>query len=439
MGQGRAGKTTLLHNLLGLPIADIRSTVGIEAFEYSILHASTAGGDRAEQSLWQEAAQDHLAEQAYAAAAAAANRNQAEANKTNARATAAAAAAAAAHDDSVTTSSGGGARSNPSKASKAKDSQAAAGSALVPTAAAVAPANFEAAPVADIDADVVMKYLGDYQSTQGIRFSVFDYGGQAVFYPLHQLFLTANSIYIIVFALTDLLRGSAAAQAEAREHVAHWIESVVVHTLNAETQNTAAVFFVGTHRDQVSSPEDHDATSRIVHELIDERGSGRLRIVPNLKGVGQRGVTSHQMFVIDNTAGASDSVLVDLRAAIETTARAEAYVTQLKPASWLKFADLVRAEVPKGSSYMGLQEAAAVALSVGIPQRDVEPLLLFLHQSGLLVWFAEPALRDVVILDPIDFFVVPATLIIRRHRPTDDDATWHTTVNICFFIIFCLK
>jgi hypothetical protein len=244
------------------------------------------------------------------------------------------------------------------------------------------------------------------------------------------MFLSANSMYVIVFSLTDMLRGTEAAKREAKEHLALWIESVVVHTLNADTQSTAAVFFVGTHRDKVPSPEDHDAASRIIHELVKERGCGRLNVIKNNKGVGQRGVTSHQMFVIDNTAGANDSVLVALRAAVEATARAEAYVTQHKPASWLKFADLVRAEVPKGSSYMGLQEAAAVALSVGIPQRDVETLLLFLHQSGLLVWFAEPALRDVVILDPIAFFVVPATLIIRRHRPTDDDATCHYDVRI---------
>ena len=101
--------------------------------------------------------------------------------------------------------------------------------------------------MADIDADVAMKYLGDFKAGKNLKLSVFDYGGQEVFIQLHQMFLSANSMYVIVFSLADLLRGSEVAKREAKEHLAHWIESVVVHTLNSETQQTAAVFFVGTH------------------------------------------------------------------------------------------------------------------------------------------------------------------------------------------------
>ena len=40
----------------------------------------------------------------------------------------------------------------------------------------------------------------------------------------------------------------------------------------------------------------------------------------------------------------------------------------------------------------------------------------------------EPGLRDVVILDPIKFFVAPATLLICKHVPTLDDPTHHLSL-----------
>ena len=428
IGEGRAGKTTLLFNLLGLAIDAIFSTVGIEAFECSIGNILQAEA-RAGQGWKKQEPQAHLVEEALAAevgkqkkmkksreAKAEEKLGQQEPIPSSSVPT-----ADVTTSDSISFPSSLPTEDNPSKTSS-QPSSAASLKAKVPSN------DFETAPVTDIDAELTMKYLGEFSVGRGMKLSVFDYGGQAVFRSLHQLFLTGSSIYTIVFSLVDLLRGSESSRRSAIEHLQHWIEAVVVHTLNPTTQQTAAVIFVGTHKDVVPAPADHDKASKIIHELLAQRGGGLLRVVPNLKGVGERGVTTHQMFVIDNKAGAADPTLADLRAAVEETAKAEHYVTQTKPVSWLKFADLVRAEVSKGSSFINLQKATDVALSVGIPLRDVEPLLLFLHQSGMLVWFPEASLRDTVILDPMAFFVVPATLIIRKHRPTDDDATHHTSV-----------
>jgi hypothetical protein len=193
---------------------------------------------------------------------------------------------------------------------------------------------------------------------------------------------------------------------------------------------TAPVFFVGTHKDKVSDPADHDKASKILYDLLKQRGAGALlRIVPNERGIGAKAVTTHQMFVVDNMIGSSDVGTIELMAAIERVARAEPYVSQHKPVSWLKFADLMRASSAKGTSFVSVKEADAVAQSVGIPSRDLEPLLQFLHASGILVWFPEPSLKDAVILDPSQFFVRPATLIIRKHEPTDEDPTHHTSVS----------
>ena len=44
---------------------------------------------------------------------------------------------------------------------------------------------------------------------------------------------------------------------------------------------------------------------------------------------------------------------------------------------------------------------------------------------GCLFWLAEEGLRDIVVLDFIDYFVEPVCRIICKHEPTMDDPTCH--------------
>jgi hypothetical protein len=46
---------------------------------------------------------------------------------------------------------------------------------------------------------------------------------------------------------------------------------------------------------------------------------------------------------------------------------------------------------------------------------------------NILLWIEEEQLRDVVIFDPIAYFVAPATVIISKLVPTIDDSTTHET------------
>ena len=98
------------------------------------------------------------------------------------------------------------------------------------------------------------------------------------------------------------------------------------------------------------------------------------------------------------------------------------YVTAEKPLSWLKAMDSLAAT---GRAHLALAEANRVCASSGVPEGEVEALLRFLGEMGVLLWVEEQGLRDVVILDPIQFFVQPATMVICKHQPTSDDPTHH--------------
>jgi GTPase SAR1 family protein len=56
--------------------------------------------------------------------------------------------------------------------------------------------------------DINQFHLGDKELTW------FDFGGQEVFYPTHQFFLTAQCVYLLVFRLNDV---------DCAERIQHWL------------------------------------------------------------------------------------------------------------------------------------------------------------------------------------------------------------------------
>lgn len=58
--------------------------------------------------------------------------------------------------------------------------------------------------------------------TEPVTFQTYDFGGQIIFYPTHQLFLTARSVYLVVFNVIE----------EDRTHVLYWLKQVRSHSLS---------------------------------------------------------------------------------------------------------------------------------------------------------------------------------------------------------------
>jgi hypothetical protein len=52
-------------------------------------------------------------------------------------------------------------------------------------------------------------------------------------------------------------------------------------------------------------------------------------------------------------------------------------------------------------------------------------MLTFFYDMGILIWINDDKLRDIVILDPVEYFVKPATKILCKHIATKDDP-YHT-------------
>jgi hypothetical protein len=83
------------------------------------------------------------------------------------------------------------------------------------------------------------------------------------------------------------------------------------------------------------------------------------------------------------------------------------YTQKEVPISWLKTLDELTS-IKK--SFLTYEEYTSIVAACKVSTPDL--LLDFFHELGYLMWHNHPGLRDVIILDPIDFFVKPATKII---------------------------
>ncbi len=76
----------------------------------------------------------------------------------------------------------------------------------------------------------------------GMDLTWFDFGGQAVFYPTHQFFLTAHCVYLLCFKFGD---------EESVQRVEYWLRNVGNFT--RDPTRPAKFIVVGTHADLVAA------------------------------------------------------------------------------------------------------------------------------------------------------------------------------------------
>ena len=91
------------------------------------------------------------------------------------------------------------------------------------------------------DKEKVLRQLPTLSVGDSIRVSVWDCGGQPVYYLVHSLFLNPNSVYLVVFDMTKWGSG------QCEEYLLHWLQSLHMHAPDAPFA------IVGTHLDAFKS------------------------------------------------------------------------------------------------------------------------------------------------------------------------------------------
>ena len=266
-----------------------------------------------------------------------------------------------------------------------------------------------------------MKCLAqDIQQSPDLIVALYDYSGQSVFNCIHHLFLTTNGIYVVTFNMEWLMSEGDALQ-QCFDYLDFWVNSIIVHTMNHTTNSTAPVVFVGTHKDKVLDPADHEKISLLLYK----RYSNSLiwpKVIENFLASGSKGKTHMYFFPVDNTLSRRDPVVIDLLEAMENVMHTSAFTNEMVLLTWLKTLDDIQCcKTP----FLHLDDVYKIGGKYGVSETSIHDMLSFFNDRGIVLWLNENGLRDVVILDAIEYFVDPSTIVICKHAPTDTDPTYH--------------
>ena len=278
------------------------------------------------------------------------------------------------------------------------------------------------------DVSLVMKYLAEVKvSDADLILSLFDFGGQSVFNIIHHLFLTSYGVYVAVFNMVSMLDHDK--RESSLNVLSFWIKSIYVHTLNMVNQKMAPVFFVGTHKDKVKDPAKHKEISDIIRERFEHHMSwpsivenNDLCFFPVNNRISKPNSIYESLAQTLFNRSQQDDVILNLLDRIESVVKEADYVKEPRPLTWLKALDELLAAK---KSFLSITEVSSIAIICGVEQGSLSVFLTFLNEMGVVLWLDEEGLRDVVILDIINFFVEPVTLIICNHISKPSDGTIH--------------
>ena len=240
---------------------------------------------------------------------------------------------------------------------------------------------------------------------------VWDFAGQAVYHPIHPIFLSQEAIYVLVSDLTKELSAPAPARDEIEvnspyvgdtnlDHMMRWLD--MVHSLERpEFQIRSAnsrdvlppVVLVGTHADGVRDP---------CKEMESVMGT-----ICRMAHPATLGHISKESFFIDNTNPnrEDDPQIISLRAKLLDLAKKMPHINKVIPMQWLHAEKKVDEMVKeKGMHYVG-KKCFTEEICRGICQfndsYEVEELLHFLQARGRVIYQDLPENPDgLVVLDP---------------------------------------
>ena len=199
---------------------------------------------------------------------------------------------------------------------------------------------------------------------------------------IHHFFLTRYGVYCVVFNMEWLAGSDMETTKRCLATLRFWINSIVVHTYDPNTNETAPVVFVGTRKDKVSSPADHHKISTVLYDNFSSSLAWP-SVVENDNGVGANGRACLFFFPVDNVQGRSDPQVQFLLQQVEQVIDGSDYVHKENPLVYLQTIDKLTA---LNKSFLTYEEASEVAQKCGVETADVTNMLKLFHEMGTLMF-----------------------------------------------------
>ncbi|GBG24618.1 Leucine-rich repeat serine/threonine-protein kinase 2 [Hondaea fermentalgiana] len=235
-----------------------------------------------------------------------------------------------------------------------------------------------------------------------ISFTIWDYGGQEVFYALHHLFLTQYGVYVLVFDMREILGKERvkdrideieytklASQEDSLETLRFWIDSIRLHAPDAN------IALVGTYLDQVPDSKEHEEIEHILDSDVLRRCAAKPVVLLNDEA-------QLWFFPIDNTdRDGKHNWVRSLRESLSKAVADKEFVKKKVPLRWSYCLEKL---LSQDKDYLSLDDVERLAtIYCHISKEDVSKMLKYMHELGVLVHLTtgqHEVLRQIVVIRP---------------------------------------
>ena len=220
-----------------------------------------------------------------------------------------------------------------------------------------------------------------------LKVSIWDYGGQAVFYTLHHIFLTKWGVYLLVFNPKAYL----ADPTSTENYLRFWLHSVRIHAPEAP------IIMVATFASEVDRRK-WNKLNKMIAKLV-KRSTSSHNLIP---------CDELFYFPIDNR---TKSGVDALRQAAEEAISKQDVVNFPVSLQWMQALD---ASLDKKTPWIRFAQYKEIATAVGVnSSEEINAMLALFHELGVILHFTSTeALREFVVTSP-DWLIANVSKLIR--------------------------
>ena len=246
-----------------------------------------------------------------------------------------------------------------------------------------------------------------------IFFHLWDCGGQPIFLDLLPAFLSSRTVFLLMFNASKSL--DEPFQVVVNNEGQQWNEEVLEISIlsllqkwmssiyarfgtisqSGQLPSYPRIIVVGTHADLLAPGQPIQARKEVIAQVFSKISSA-------IEG-NEYADMILDMVMVDNTcAGKSDqtgSGFEELHHLIATFVQEK--LTTETPISWIHLRKVLQLYIKKNKPVISLEEVYSIAKDCHIPREDVPSALLFYHELGVFLFYADiKSLKSFVFLEP---------------------------------------
>lgn len=199
-----------------------------------------------------------------------------------------------------------------------------------------------------------------------IEISIFDFGGQEIFYPTHTFYITDRSVYLVVFSLVD---------EKSHIRIEYWLRLIKSTSLIP-----CSVILVGTHKDM--------CVQKNLKNILTGLEKVYRQIYPMVKDV------------IAVSCKSLEGIK-ELKHLITEVAQNEKIIKTLIPGAYITMDSIISKQKGNGINYLTWKAFKELAKRANMHSEKIcIECAEFLHSAGRIIWFNQHKIRGIVILNP---------------------------------------